>query len=107
MSVSLLRAVGWALLLSLGQGVALAAVFAIVQHFTREQVPALRQRLAFGAQILLLLLLVAGAAALWRGWQPAQGEMLPRALPTLSGEHNTAAVATAAVSARPWLVSAL
>jgi O-antigen/teichoic acid export membrane protein len=100
MTASLLRAFGWALLLSFGQGLALAAVFALVQRFARGQVP-LRERLAFAAQILLLLLLLVSAAALWRGWQPAQGELLPRALPTLGGESSTAAVASAAVSTRP------
>ena len=107
MSGSLLRALGWALLLSLGQGAALAAGFALVQRFTREQAPALRQRVAFGAQIALLVLLVFSAAALWHGWQPEQGDLLPRALPTLSGDSNTAALASAAVSVRPLLVTAL
>ena len=72
MSSSLLRAVGWALLLSLGQGLVLAAAFTLVQRFAREQVPVLRQRLAFAAQILLLLLMIVSAAVLWRGWQPEQ-----------------------------------
>jgi beta-lactamase regulating signal transducer with metallopeptidase domain len=107
MTASLLRAFGWALLLSFGQGLALAAVFALVQRFAREQVPVLRERLAFAAQILLLVLLFVSAAALWRGWQPAQGELLPRAVPTLTGQSNTAAFASAAVSSRPELVTAL
>ncbi len=106
MSDALLRALGWALLLSLGQGCAVALVYAFARY-ARGSSPAFKQAIAFGAQISLLILFALSTAALWRAWQPAHGDLVPRALPRLSGESTTAAFTSAAVNARPRLITAL